>query len=115
MGDPHALAVTERCSFSSSAPFAMRRSFRSVGTRGFVGTPAGSASIGAGKRPASGQAGGDRLGRGAHRLRAIGGGMSFIARSRQSPKDETRFPTVCGEEVSPLRDCHLRRGPHGRP
>jgi hypothetical protein len=51
MGDPHALAVTERCSFSSSAPFAMRRSFRSVGTRGFVGTPAGSASIGAGKRP----------------------------------------------------------------
>jgi hypothetical protein len=41
---------TKRCSFSSSALFAMRRSFRSGATRGFVGTPVGSASIGAGKR-----------------------------------------------------------------
>jgi hypothetical protein len=47
MGDAHPRAVTERCSFSSSAPFAMRRSFRSGVTRGFVGTPVGSASIGA--------------------------------------------------------------------
>jgi hypothetical protein len=33
-------AVTEQCSFSSFAPFAMRRSFRSVVRRGFAGTPA---------------------------------------------------------------------------
>ena len=44
-------ALSAQCSFSSSAPFAARRSFRSGVTRGFVGTPADSASIGAGRRP----------------------------------------------------------------
>jgi len=42
----------------------MRRSFRSGVTRGFVGTPVASASIGAGKRP------GERPGRAAIDLAA---------------------------------------------
>jgi hypothetical protein len=47
-----------RWCFSSSAPFRMRRSFRSVVTRGFVGTPAGRPVIGRGKQPRRRRSGG---------------------------------------------------------
>jgi hypothetical protein len=43
-------AVTEQCSFSSSAPFATRPSFRPVATRSFARAPAGRPVIGRGKQ-----------------------------------------------------------------
>ena len=47
----HPRAVTEQCSFSSSAPFATRPSFRLVATRSFAAAAAGKPAIGRRKQP----------------------------------------------------------------
>ena len=78
----HPRAVTGRCSFSSFAPFAMRRWFRLVATRSFASAAAGKACYGArkgAKRPEARRAAdlavGDAQRRGGHRraMSRIGG------------------------------------------
>jgi hypothetical protein len=81
-----------RWSFSSSAPFAMRRSFRSVATRSFARAPAGKPVVGRGKQPRRRRPGGLRTRRRPDRLTPL---PSRALKAAQEPhRAASRCPTA---------------------